>query len=80
MVKSEVTFDEALCKGCGLCIYFCPRGCIEMSKDKWGAQGNLLPLFIDAEKCNTCTICARMCPDLAIAVYVSIEEEPLAVT
>ncbi|HJX70127.1 MAG TPA: 4Fe-4S binding protein [Dehalococcoidia bacterium] len=80
MVKSEVVIDEAWCKGCGLCVYFCPRGCIEMTKDKLGPQGNLLPVFNHPENCNTCGICTRMCPDLAIEVYVSLEEEPLVIT
>jgi 2-oxoglutarate ferredoxin oxidoreductase subunit delta len=80
MMKSEVVIDERLCKGCGLCVYFCPRNCIEMTKDKLGAQGYVLPVFNHPESCNTCGICTRMCPDLAVEVYVVIEEEPLVIT
>jgi len=80
MVKSEVIINELLCKGCELCVYFCPRGCIEMTKNKLNPQGYVLPVFNHPENCNTCGICTRMCPDLAIEVYVLIEEEPAVTT
>ena len=80
MVKSEVIISEDLCKGCGLCAYFCPRGCIEMTKDKLSSKGFLLPIFNHPENCNTCGFCAMMCPDVAIEVYVSVEKEPLVTT
>lgn len=74
MVKSEVIINEELCKGCGFCAYFCPRGCIEMSKDKINSKGFLVPIFNHPENCNTCAYCGIMCPEAAIDIYLSVEK------
>ena len=34
-----ITVDERYCKGCGMCISFCPRECIELDPNKLTAKG-----------------------------------------
>jgi len=67
----EVIIDEELCKGCKLCINFCPKGLIEESK-KLNSKGLFYAVFNDPEhKCNGCKLCAIMCPDVAITIKKS---------
>jgi len=72
MAKGEIVINEGLCKGCGLCVEFCARGCIEMG-DKLSTKGSVLAYFAHPEKCNGCGICGWMCPDFAIDVYKFVE-------
>ncbi|OGW13413.1 MAG: hypothetical protein A3G93_01555 [Nitrospinae bacterium RIFCSPLOWO2_12_FULL_45_22] len=69
MAKGEVVINEILCKGCELCIVFCPQSCITLSQGKINPEGYLLPVISEPEKCNACGICGQMCPDMAISVY-----------
>lgn len=78
MPKGEIVINENLCKGCGYCVKFCSRGCIEIIGDKFTPQGYLLPTFVNPDKCNACCVCAWMCPDFAIEVYKYVEEEAKA--
>lgn len=57
-----------ICKGCELCVEFCPRDCIEMS-DELNSQGYHPPRLIADERCTSCCICANMCPEVAIRIY-----------
>ncbi|ERM92843.1 ferredoxin [Caldanaerobacter subterraneus subsp. yonseiensis KB-1] len=52
------------CKGCGICVEFCPRKVLEIKNGKVH--------LIDDEKCIKCGICEMYCPDYAI--YVEEEE------
>ncbi|MDY6907765.1 MAG: ferredoxin family protein [Chloroflexota bacterium] len=75
MARGEIVIDEMLCKGCGYCVKFCNRGCIEITGDKFTPQGFLLPSFVNQENCNACAVCGWMCPDFAIEVYKFVEEK-----
>jgi 2-oxoglutarate ferredoxin oxidoreductase subunit delta len=65
--KTRIRFDVDRCKGCGLCVLFCPKGHLRMSDD-FNAQGNPYAEIIDPAVCNACGICFRMCPDVAIEI------------
>ena len=69
MVKAEVIIDEGLCQGCGYCVEFCSRGCLEITEAKFTSKGYLVPSVIKAEKCTACGVCAWICPEVAIEVY-----------
>ncbi len=48
------------CKGCGICVAFCPTGVLEMRNQK--------AVVAHSDKCVRCYLCARRCPDFAIGV------------
>ena len=49
------------CKGCGLCIAFCPRHVFE-------ADAEQRPVVAHPERCVACQWCVIHCPDFAIVV------------
>jgi len=61
------------CKGCGLCIEFCPRGVLEFSKE-FNERGVHPPEVARPEECIGCGVCQDICPDLAI--FVVREDKP----
>ena len=66
MVK--VTFNEAFCKGCGLCVDACPKKILALSGDRINAKGFHPAAATDPERCIGCAFCATMCPDVCITV------------
>jgi 2-oxoglutarate ferredoxin oxidoreductase subunit beta len=74
MKESLVTIHEERCHGCGYCVEFCPRGCLEIAKGTIGPLGYAMAAFTKPEQCNSCGFCARMCPHWAIEVSLPIEE------
>ncbi len=73
MAKGEIVILEDLCKGCALCVEFCPKECIRISKDKFTKSGALLPEFVNEEECVACKFCGNLCPDFAIEVYKFVD-------
>ena len=65
---AKVVIDEERCKGCELCVAFCPREILDMA-DYFNGKGYRPAIILDQEKCNACTYCARMCPEVAIEIY-----------
>lgn len=63
-----VEIREDRCKGCGLCVNFCPKSVLRIS-GHLNARGYYIAEQFDREHCIGCAVCARMCPDVAIAVY-----------
>jgi len=59
--------DQKLCKGCGLCVYYCPKGALEMS-DRRNEKGYNVVEVVNPEKCNSCKLCEISCPDFVIYV------------
>ncbi len=54
-----VTINTPWCKGCGVCVAFCPKGALSLVQEK---------AVHDMEKCIVCGMCELYCPDLAIVV------------
>ncbi len=80
---AKITIDRERCKGCLLCISFCPKGLISVDKNlnrrgvkpvKFSRQTNLNKGEIppkagnESPECLGCTMCAIICPDCCIEV------------
>jgi 2-oxoglutarate ferredoxin oxidoreductase subunit delta len=66
-VASEVYINEALCKGCDICIEFCPKDVFEVSSEV-GPRGYFVPVVAKPEDCSACMLCEHLCPELALTV------------
>lgn len=65
---AKVTFNEELCKGCGLCTTVCPKKIVVLSKDKINTKGYHPATVTDMDECIGCAFCATICPDVVITV------------
>ncbi|MCP4720120.1 MAG: 4Fe-4S dicluster domain-containing protein [Desulfobacteraceae bacterium] len=63
----EHVVDSERCKGCGLCINFCPKNVLEIT-NKVNAKGHFPVYQARPEDCIHCTMCCIVCPDVAIRI------------
>ena len=68
MAKGHIEIDQELCKGCQLCISFCPSEVICLAQNL-NTAGYQPAVFNGNGKCTGCAICALVCPEVAIEVY-----------
>ncbi|MDR3114906.1 MAG: 4Fe-4S binding protein [Treponema sp.] len=75
--KGTVVIDQELCKGCLLCVHFCPRDVLE-ADTRPNSTGTYPSKAVHRENCIACGNCFEICPDLCIRVYAleSTEKEP----
>jgi 2-oxoglutarate ferredoxin oxidoreductase subunit delta len=59
--KVTIKVNEDWCKGCSICVEFCPQKALAMNR-----RGK--PEAIDLEACTKCGSCDLRCPDFAIMV------------
>ncbi|MEO0072484.1 MAG: 4Fe-4S binding protein [candidate division WOR-3 bacterium] len=57
----EIELIKEFCKGCGICVEFCPKDVLALGKD-------LKVEVINVEACSGDRLCEFRCPDLAIFV------------
>jgi len=67
-----VYIDTKICKGCGLCVFYCPKGVLKLS-DKRNEKGYSTAEVYRANYCIGCKLCEINCPDFA--VYVIVDEK-----
>ncbi len=72
--KERILIPER-CKGCGFCIEFCPQGIIARATEM-NRMGYHQVYITDESKCTGCDLCGMICPDFAIGVRVSQEDDP----
>ena len=60
MADKKLVINTAWCKGCNICVEFCPKGILSLEHGK--------VVVTDIEKCNYCTQCELRCPDFAIFI------------
>ncbi len=62
--KSEenlLLIHQPWCKGCGICVAFCPKNVLELNEDEKVISSRI-------EDCIYCGLCELRCPDFAISV------------
>lgn len=69
VVMGKIVIDEEYCKGCALCISFCPQKSIHIANSISKAGYHPAEFCDPGRKCTGCTLCAIMCPEAAITVY-----------
>lgn len=57
---AEISINTKWCKGCGICVAFCPKQVLALEKEKASVK--------NGEACIACRLCEYRCPDLAIQV------------
>ncbi len=67
-MKGKITISREFCKGCEICVSFCPQKAISLSTDL-NSNGYLTAVFRESEECTGCAVCATVCPEAAIEVY-----------
>ena len=65
-----VRFEEDRCKSCGVCVAFCPKQCLAISR-KINNRGHRIAGVVDEQACIACGICFTVCPD--VAIYITDE-------
>jgi len=58
--KGIVTFQEDLCKGCGLCITVCPVKILAQDTTRLNKRGYHPADVVEPEKCIACISCAHL--------------------
>ena len=61
-------FNEDFCKGCELCVHFCPKRILFLDAAQVNAKGYNPVACSDMTACIACAICAKICPDSVITV------------
>lgn len=59
--RGQVVIFGTWCKGCGICVAFCPTGVLALNADDH-------PVVVQPDQCTACHWCDTHCPDLAIIV------------
>lgn len=63
----EHRIERGWCKGCGICVHFCPKSVLELDDDDKVFAAR-------PEDCIACRLCEIRCPDLAIEIVTEPEE------
>jgi 2-oxoglutarate ferredoxin oxidoreductase subunit delta len=62
----ELIISQEWCKGCGICVHFCPANVLELDENEKATAAR-------PEECTRCLLCEMICPDLAIEVILENE-------
>ncbi len=68
VLKAYIEINSELCKECHLCIGVCKKNLIAPAKE-YNSKGYHPVCFDNSGECTGCTLCAMMCPEVAIEVY-----------
>jgi heterodisulfide reductase subunit A-like polyferredoxin len=66
---SEITVDEDLCSGCGVCVAICPYDASTLEK-----KDGKIKSAIDDMKCKRCGVCISACPSNARSIKDALSE------
>ncbi|MCM8786925.1 MAG: 4Fe-4S binding protein [Candidatus Omnitrophica bacterium] len=65
---AEVIIEKDKCKGCQLCIFYCPTKKLVLSS-KLNKKGIKFAKPLDNINCIGCGFCFTVCPDSCVEVY-----------
>ena len=65
--KIDIYVDDALCKGCDICIELCAENVFNRSENI-NSRGYYIPIPVGLNKCTGCMICELLCPELAVII------------
>jgi len=57
----EIQINRDWCKGCGICVQFCPKKVLELDREDKA-------IAVRPEDCICCRMCEMRCPDLAVEI------------
>lgn len=63
----DIKINSVWCKGCGICVAFCPKQVLELNRQEKSE-------VVKLQDCIACMMCELRCPDLAIEVVVEKQE------
>ena len=63
--RAAVHFIPTRCKGCELCVTYCPTSALIMT-EQLNAKGYHLPALAEPEACVGCGLCEHLCPEFAV--------------
>lgn len=57
-VQNKLYVNDKWCKGCGVCVQYCPKKVLELQHGK--------VKILRPDDCSKCGLCEQRCPDYAI--------------
>ena len=66
--RPKVEVNVKWCKGCGICVAFCPKNALALGDDGKVYVAN-------PEACSGCRLCELRCPDFAVTVLGGERDE-----
>lgn len=65
--SKKLTINEKWCKGCGICVNFCPKKVLTLKQQKVSIE--------NLDDCIQCGLCELRCPDYAIYLEETHDEK-----
>lgn len=65
----RLKIDHEGCKGCRLCVEFCPKDVLAMSADQLNKKGVPFAECVRPAECIGCRACTTVCPDAVIELF-----------
>lgn len=56
--EKTLVLESSWCKGCGICVAFCPKQALELYHEKARLK--------EENECILCGLCEQRCPDYAV--------------